>query len=113
MEHESHSLLIMHGSACQLNKSGERGSSSHLNLLGDTAPLTPPIASVLFILILIILRCCGVGRVVNPLPHLSHYFVQILEPGGAMRYKTGQELTLVNNCFPHRSCSPSIFYHTG
>ena len=113
MEHESHSLLIMHGSACQLNESGERGSSSPIPIIDAAAPVPPTITSVVSIIIILLFRGFGVGNSGNPLPQLSHNFVQILASVGSRRYKTGQEQTLGNHFCPHRSYVRSWCRHIG
>ena len=99
------SLLITHDSALHLNKVGEGGSSSPPPLLDATAPVILPIASMVFVTILLVFRGGGVGRSGK----LSH----IIAPVGSRRYKTGQEWILGNHFCLHCSYGCSRCLHIG
>ena len=69
------SLLIIHGRTRHPNESIKVGWSSPLHLLDATSPSPTPIALVVFIVILLVLRggCVVMGG--NPRPKLSYEFL--------------------------------------
>ena len=86
MDHERHPLYLSYMTAHYTSmRAGKEGPLIPPPLLDATEPVTYPIAYMLFIIILIVLRGGGVGRGGNNIPQLYHDFVQRLAPGGARR----------------------------